>query len=135
MVTLEKHEDRFIIYRDQHPVGSVERYHNPYHTRNCYLKLALPCYPNEISREIFSQIMQEVNSPLQVMIPSRELEQIAFLKAGGFSCKRKCYEAEAVMSDLTIPSKESEVRLCQCVRGSKEYAQCCKLIYDSYIQN
>ena len=135
MVTLEKHKNHFIIYRDQHPIGSVASYHNPYHMGNCYLKLDLSCYPEEISREIFSQITQEVNSPLQVMIPSRELEQIAFLQAGGFSCKRKCYEAETVMSDLTIPSKESEVLLCQCVRGSKEYAQCCKLIYDSYIQN
>ena len=135
MVTLEKQENHFIIYKDQHHLGSVEVYRNPYHMRNCYLKLDLSCYPKEISRELFSQIMQEVNSPLQVMISSEELEQIAFLEASGFSCKRKCYEVEAVMSDLIIPSKESEVLLCQCVRGSKAYTQCCKLIYDAYIQN
>jgi len=136
MVTLEKHEDRFIIYRDQHPVGSVELYHSPYHTRNCYLKLDLSYYPNEISRELFWQIAQEVNSPLQVMISSEEQEQIAFLKAGGFSCKRKCYETETTLSDLIIvPPEESDCLLLQCARDSKEYAQCCKLLYDSYIQN
>ena len=135
MVTLEKHENSFFVYRDQCSIGTVALHDNPYHMRNCYLELDLSSYPEEISRELFWQIVQEVNRPLQVMISSEELEQIAFLEVGGFSCKRKCYEVEAVMSELIISSKESEGLLCQCVRGSKAYTQCCKLIYDAYIQN
>ncbi len=136
MVTLEKHEDRLIIYRDQNPMGSVALYHNPYHMKNCYLKLGLSCYLNEISRELFWQIAQEVNRPLQVMISSEELEQIAFLNAGGFSCKRKCYEVEATLSDLATEFPGgSSCHLLSCVRGSVEYTKCCKLMYDTYIQN
>ena len=100
MVTLEKHENSFVVYRDQCSIGTVALHDNPYHMRNCYLKLDLSSYPEVISRELFWQIAQEVNRPLQVMISSEELEQIAFLNAGGFSCRRKCYGMEATLSDL-----------------------------------
>ena len=136
MVTLEKHENSFVVYRDQCSIGTVALHDNPYHMRNCYLKLDLSSYPEVISRELFWQIAQEVNRPLQVMISSEELEQITFLNAGGFSCRRKCYGMEATLSDLAtgFPGGSSCLLL-SCMRGSVEYTMCCKLMYDTYIQN
>lgn len=136
MVTLEKHENSFVVYRDQRSIGTVALHGNPYHMRNCYLKLDLSSYPHEISKDLFSQIAREVQKRLQIMLPSDEQEQIAFLQTGGFSCKRKCYEVEATSSDLiAVFPGGSSCHLFSCVRGNIEYAKCCKLMYDTYIQN
>lgn len=133
MLTLEKRGDCFTVYRQELPLGTVEAYCNPYHAKNCYLKLNLASYPHEISEELFSKIMQEVGKPLQVMLCSDETEQIAFLHAGDFACARKCYEVQAVRADLIV--QPSDCSLISCKRGDKVYAQCCALLYDAYLQN
>lgn len=53
--------------------------------------------------------------------------------AGGFECRRKCYEVEAGAEDFN--GGESDVQLLHSHDGKPDYERCCRMMFDYYVQN
>lgn len=132
MLRLQKIGDKYQIYYEDHCVGAVQLYDNPCHLRNCYLKLDMKCLDKSIGAELFKQLKDIANRPLQVMVDSTDEATIAFLTAGGFVCKRRCYEVDAG-ADAYIGGK-ANVQLFYTYVGDAAYAQCCRMMFDYYVQ-
>lgn len=92
-------------------VGKVELYRNSSHSRNQYLRLHLSRYENAWAALLFSQLQQAVKNPMQVMTSSDDIEQRDLLLAGGFSCKRKCYEMEVTADIFYHPARQRRWKL------------------------
>lgn len=133
-------ESRLVIYCDSdrvlsaaydgEPVGKIELCRNRFHKQNQYLRLHLADYENAWVFPLFSQIQQAVGKPLQVMVSSEDSRQAELLRAGGFSCVRKCYELEVtskdyIASNVMLPLESAK-------QGQPEYTSCCQLLYDYY---
>lgn len=130
MITIFKDNEKYCIYQDGEHLGTVELYENPYHTVNCYVKLNIKCLVPTISAELFAETKKIAARPLQAMVNSDDAEMIAFLVAGGFVCKRKCYEVEACADDYIGGS--ADIQLFRCSAGTPEHAFCCRLMYRHY---
>lgn len=123
---------RYDVCRDSQDIGSITVSTNPYHNRNLYLDLALTQYDPAIAKELFSLLRKELDRPLQVMTDSRK-DRHAFLTAGGFERRRRCYELEVTADHLTAPLRPV-LPLHTVTKGSSIYAACCGLLYDYYYQ-
>ena len=66
------------------------------------------------------------------MVDSTDEATIAFLIAGGFVRKRRCYEVDAG-ADAYIGGK-SNVQLFYTHVGNTMYAQCCRMMFDYYVK-
>ena len=84
------------------------------------------------SVELFEKLHQMVHRPLQVMVDSENKELCSFLTAGGFQCRRKCFEVEAAAEDYTGPKPQVELKYTQI--GNADYARCCELMYEHYCE-
>lgn len=115
-------------------IGTIETYHNPFHGRNCYLKMELQKYPDEIAIDLFAELRRKIGSPLQVMTPSTDATLVSFLIAGGFVRKRSCFEMEVTRGDLRVPL-EACVPLQVLEKGSPEYEACARLLYEQYARS
>lgn len=121
---------RYNVYRSGQDIGCVTVSANPYHNRHLYLTLGLDQYDPAIANALFSLLREELGRPLQVMLyPTQEMN--AFLIAGGFVRRRRCYEIEVSSSDLLAPL-EPCVELQTLRKGSPMYAACCELLYVYY---
>lgn len=132
MVQLEKNQNCVTVYFDDAIIGSIELYTNPWHKQNQYLKIKDFVYEAQISEEVFQKLFDTVRRPLQIMTNSDNLSLIEFITAGGFVCKRKCYEVEARLEDYI-----GKVRMSQLLRtqkGESEYDLCCRLMYERYVE-
>lgn len=132
MLMLFKVKDHIDIFFDGSSIGTAWLYNNPFHKRNCYVKLDLKCLHPKISAELFRQLAELAGRPLQVMTESTDSELIRFLESGGFDCKRRCYESDAGEEDFIGGS--CCVQLLHAYNGKSEYEQCCKLLYGYYAQ-
>lgn len=130
MITIQKTDKVCSIYSGKNELGLVELYENAAHAINCYVKLEMKCFDNEASAELFSHLKELVHRPLQAMVESDDVQTVAFLAAGGFVCKRKCYEVEAYPDDYIGGS--SDMRLFHGSIGTPEYEACCRLMYRYY---
>ncbi|MBR6007388.1 MAG: hypothetical protein IK064_07135 [Clostridia bacterium] len=124
---------RFSVLREGEPVGTATLYDNPLHARHSYLRLALSEYDGTVAAELFDLLAKAAGKPLQAMLPSDDTELAAFLTAGGFILKRRCFETEAGREDLlpealALPLPAISV----CRTGETEYRECCMLLYDYY---
>lgn len=80
--------------------------------------------------ELFSLLRKEVGCPLQAMAgPSDPV--VPVLLAGGFRCRRRCYEMEVHRTGLTGPMEE-RVPLTACSRGMEAYDACRRKLYHYY---
>lgn len=70
MIMLKHENSRYAVYRDGQRIGMVELYDNPYHMKNCYVKLELERLETGISVELFWKICETVKRPLQMMVSS-----------------------------------------------------------------
>ncbi len=122
--------NRFSVRYGQKDLGYVEIKYNDFHAENCYIALELQEYDASIATLLFEKLATFVEGDLQVMVSSDD-EMVDFFIAGGFECKRKCYELEVGPEDLKeeIFSK-TEVKSCS--HGDSIYEQCCKLMYEYY---
>lgn len=133
MLELLQQGKNITVYLDGGSFGFIQMYDNPYHKRNCYIKLNLERLDPTISAVLFNKLMKIVNRPLQVMINSGDTQTAAFLTAGGFQCKRKCYEVEVYEKDLIGAAAQSSL-LCA-HPGEPEYDSCCKIMYEYYMKS
>lgn len=132
MITLTRNKDIVTVCGDETPIGTICLFENPYHKQNCYIKLQLKCYDNSISEELFEKLSRMIRRPLQAMVRSNDTEVTSFLAAGGFVCKRKCYEVEAAKVDYVGAS--TQLPICWTHTGEQAYDLCCKLMYEHYIE-
>ncbi len=126
-------ENRFSVRIAGKAVGTLEVYTNEFHGQNQYVRLRLTEYDARLAAPLFARLQAAVGRPLQVMLPSGETEQAAFLMAGGFERKRRCYELEVTAAELV--GAESAVPLKTAQRAQPEYDRCCRLLFERYQQN
>ena len=131
MLRFQELDGRYQVYQDKRFAGSVQLYDDPIHRKNCYVELYLDKLNTSISAELFCELGKIVGRPLQIMVSSRNTTMIEFLLAGGFQCKRKCYEVEATLVDYV--GGQSEIPLAHCFTGEADYETACKLMYNHYI--
>ncbi len=112
-------------------IGSVRVSYNPYHLQNAYLDLQLNRYSPADAGELFRLLRNELGCPLQVMVSSREEKKYAFLTAGGFQRKRRCYEIEVTAGELKAPVKAA-APMVEIGRNHPDYTACCGLLYNYY---
>lgn len=133
MVTLFPSGDIVSVSVDEAPIGSIRLYDNPCHARNCYVKLNLDPLDTAVSKELFAQLSKIVQRPLQAMVDSDDAETVDFLTAGGFVCKRKCYEVEARKEDWLGAPAYAPLLFAQ--NGENVYDCCCQMMYAHYIES
>ena len=132
MVTLQKHGSKYGINSSGQYLGEVECHHNTHHMNACYVEVNIPCLDVHISEELFAKLKEREGLPLQAMSASNDTAMVDFLKAGGFRCKRKCYEVEAAAEDYI--GGDGDLQLCSCVVGEPEYGECCRMVYRYYTE-
>lgn len=132
MLRLQKLDKGYSVYQDDQYIGTVELYDNPYHTRNCYVKLELDRFDADISAELFEKLRAMAGRPLQVMVSSDNTALTEFLIAGGLTCRRKCYETEAGAKDYI--GEKADVPLLHIRAGEPDYTLCCRMMFDYYVE-
>lgn len=130
----ENHENRFDVWQAGLLIGQVECYENPYHARNCYLRLQLNHFDPAISPALFATLARLIGRPLQVMTDSTNHQLAHFLKAGGFRCLRRCYESEVTSEDL-LDQAYQKVPLSIACAPETAYQGCCRMLYAAYQQS
>lgn len=132
MITIElQNYGRYGAFDSGKSIGCISVHRNSFHAQNCYLDLELTQYDTAFAPELFAQLRGMLARPLQVMIHSWEYEKSAFLTAGGFQRRRRCFEMEVGRDDLLTPLQKS-VSISEALRGERPYQECCDLLYDSY---
>lgn len=126
-------ENIFHLAWDGRSIGTVELYDNAFHQAHQYLRLRLAGSDPAWAELLFSRLQAAVGKPLQVMVSSCDAPQTAFLTAGGFVRRRRCYELEVTAADFCPP--QDAVPLEIAVQGQPEYGECCRLLYDQYRKN
>ena len=132
VVRLETNQNHVTVYLNDTIIGSIELYTNSWHKQNQYLKFKDFIFEAQISAEVFRKLFDMVQRPLQIMTNSENLALIEFITAGGFVCKRKCYEIEARLGDYI--GKVRTPYLLRTHKGEAEYDLCCRLIYERYVE-
>lgn len=130
MIILQKQDDRYYVDYKGGQLGWVELYDNPRHTRNCYVKIALNNLDRTLGKELWQKIKEIAGRPLQVMTDESDVAMTDFLTAGGFVCKRKCYEVTACAEDYI--GGEGRMTLHYCSAGDQVYEDCCRMMYQHY---
>ena len=128
---IEKDDDRLLVYKAGTRLGSVVLYNNPCHMKNCYLKLDLDRLDISVSKELFHRLGAIAGRTLQAMISSEDVMMAQFLAAGGFICKRKCYEVEAGLKDYI--GGQAHIPLVHYRTGEAEYEESCQIMFDHYV--
>lgn len=131
MVRLVQKDGKYAVYRDEQLMGFVELYDNPGHGKNRYVRLELELLDTEISGELFSGLRALAGRPLQAMVSSEDMELIAFLTAGGFRCRRKCYEVQAGAADYI--GGKGNMELTRCAAGEPDYDAACGMLFQYYL--
>lgn len=132
MITLMSNENTVSVCVDEIYIGTICLSENPNHKQNCYIELKLEYYDTSISAELFEKLSQIIRRPLQAMVSSCDTQIISFLAAGGFVCKRKCYEVEVTKE--TYVEVEPQISLGRVNAGQREYDLCSKTMYEYYIE-
>lgn len=131
MTITQTSENEYSIFHNGKSIGTVTLSQNPYHKTNCYVTLDLNCFDPELSKELFAKLKEIADCPLQVMAESDDVVLMEFLIAGGFICKRKCYEMEIGISDYIGSIKNTP--LCRTIAGEPEYEQACRQMFEHYV--
>lgn len=132
MLALQRTDDIYEVYQGDRRIGSLHLYNNPQHMRNCYVKMGLDELNPKISAELFGQLHENVNRPLQIMADSDDTELTAFLLAGGFVCRRKCYEVEVGIEDYI--GGQADAPLEHCRIGEQDYEEACRMLFMHYME-
>lgn len=106
----------------------AETYRNPYHSKNLYLKIKF-LSEESFCDNPFELIKEHFKCPLQVMLYSNEplaRELIAY----GFRLRRRCFERKVSIKHLLVEPLEQNLSVCSF--GSKEYSDCCELLFAYY---
>ncbi len=122
------------ILNQQIDQKQIELYNNPFHEQNQYLRLHMEAYDPLDAGSIFSRLREQAGKTLQVMISSEDKKQREFLLAGGFQCKRRCYEIEASKEKLKegLRFSGNMVPLHRADASLPEYGECAQVMYEYY---
>lgn len=131
MITLRQAEKNFAAFWNGSYIGTILLYDNPFHIKNCYVKLDMERLDIEFSAELFGRLKEIANRSLQVMVDSDQTALTEFLIAGGFRCKRKCYEVEAGQKDYI--GGNADLQLLRFFAGDPDYEEACRLIFHHYV--
>ncbi len=123
-------EHLLAVYQGNAPIGTIEIDSNPFHDQNAYLRFHLTIPEPRQAQSFFAQIQTVLQKPLQVIVSSQDLDLIDFLKAGGFTCRRKCLEMEVFPSDWTPPKNPNPFVTAR--RGTGEYEAQARNLYAYY---
>ena len=132
MIALEQQKDHFIVNRDGIFLGKVGFRYNAFHRQNAYIDFDLCEYNCEEAEELFQKLFNALGRPLQAMIASADHYVKEYLIAGGFVCKRRCYEIEATRQEYLGPWIDWKIPIAY--RGEAAYAACCKMLYEHYLR-
>ena len=132
MIMLEQQKDHFIVNRDGIFLGKVGFRYNAFHRQNAYIDFDLCEYNCEEAEELFQKLFNALGRPLQAMIASADHYVKEYLIAGGFVCKRRCYEIEATRQEYLGPWIDWKIPIAY--RGEAAYAACCKMLYEHYLR-
>ena len=111
MITIQKQDGKYCVHHKGRQLGFIELYGNPQHATNCYVKIELSSWETSISEELWRKLKEISGRPLQVMVDSSNVAITDFLTAGGFVCKRKCYEVDACAADYVGGIVDMVVRI------------------------
>ena len=131
MIAIQKKKDSYGIYDHTGKIGWVTLYENPWHAANSYLKIELQNWETLISETLCRKLKALAGRPLQVMVDAKDTDQIRFLTAGGFVCKRRCYEVNACAADYI--GHVTDVKCSYCFAGDSDYEACCRMMYRHYV--
>lgn len=131
MITIQKQDGKYCVHHKQQQLGFIELHDNPQHATNCYIKVELHSWETSISEDLWRKVREIARRPLQVMVDSSNMAIIDFLNAGGFVCKRKCYEVDACVADYVGGIVDME--LYYCIVGDQDYEACCQMMYHYYL--
>lgn len=131
MITIQKQGGKYCVHHKGRQLGFIELYDNPQHATNCYVKMELSSWETSISEELWRKLKEIAGRPLQVMVDSSNVAITDFLTAGGFVCKRKCYEVDACAADYVGDIVDMD--LCYCAVGDQDYESCCQMMYHHYL--
>lgn len=130
MTIIPKPANEYDVLYNGEFVGTATLSRNPYHNTNCYVKLEINCFDPELSKELFAKLKEIAGCPLQVMTASDDAALTDFLIAGGFICKRKCYESEVGIEDYIGEIKNAPLR--RTTAGDSKYERACRQMYEHY---
>lgn len=133
MVTFQAlNEESYEVFVDGESVGRIHTHGNPFHGRNCYLKLELDRMDFD-PEGLFAGIYAEKGRPLHMMMPHPQRETAEFALAGGFGLRRRCFLMKVKKEDLLVPIAGGE--LLEYKKGTPEYNEACVLLYDQYARD
>lgn len=78
MIISEKSANEYEVHHKGESLGMVTLSHNPCHKTNCYVTLDLNCFDPALSRELFAELQEIADGPLQVMAASDDAALTAF---------------------------------------------------------
>lgn len=131
MITLRQAEKNLVAFWNGSYIGTILLYDNPFHIKNCYVKLDIESLDIEFSAELFERLKEIAHRSLQVMVDSEQTALTEFLIAGGFRCKRKCYEVEAGQKDYI--GGNADLQLLRFFAGDPDYEEACQLMFHHYV--
>lgn len=132
MIRLEQKDGRYAIYENGRQIGTAMLSDNPYHGRNCYVKLEMEQFDAGIAKGLFCALRRTAGRPLQMTVDFADTLLADFLTAGGFVCRRKCYEMDVCAENYIGP--ESTVRPEHTRQGTPDYDVCARLLYEYYTE-
>ncbi|MBF0788038.1 MULTISPECIES: GNAT family acetyltransferase [unclassified Streptococcus] len=130
---VEFDHQRVMVYFRHQSIGTIELAENPYHQQHTYLTFHLTVYDNSLAAPLFQLIHNHTKKPLQVMLSSTNQILISFLEAGGFRCKRICYEMAVSTQDYLGEPIPASFQTAE--RTSQKYQTCSRLLLHYYIES
>lgn len=127
---LQRRDNDYAVYHAKRHIGTIQLYDNPCHMKNSYVKLKMESLDTNISGELFGKLRELAGRPLQAMASADDGALTAFLLAGGFQCRRKCYETEAGREDYI--GGQTDVELAHSRAGEPNYERACRMMFDRY---
>lgn len=131
--TVHQGDNRYELYRDGRSIGCIAVSCNPFHSGHVYLNVGLTEYDPTIAEELFDSLQSHIGKPIQVMLYSNKKTICDFLLAGGFTCKRRCFEVEGCPADLTQPVF-IRAPLEYTTSGEESYRTAARMLYEHYRQ-
>lgn len=128
----EASQDFLVVRKDGREMARLRYYRNDYHQRNLYLAISRIYLPRDEAASCFRLIADRFRQPLQVMISSDNQKDAAFLHAGGFHLKRRCFEAAVSRDDYLGRAGTAVLESAGC--GSRDYRLCAERMLEHYIR-
>lgn len=130
MLEFHRTSNQITIHYHKQALGHITLYSNPYHQGKTYLTLDLLNFPLDMAELLLQSLLQESELGFQVMLSSDDREKIAFLTAGGFTRRRRCFELELNRPHLLEPVLTHPIHKAR--RGQDDFSTSAQLMFSHY---